>query len=108
MSTVAPTSAQALRKISHGERRTLTDLIESVVAQAQRSGSKDLSMREVQAELLRAYGRQEELSTISGRVNALVESKRLLRDKINTRRCTITGQTIQPLSVPPVQERLCY
>lgn len=105
---VAPTSAQALAKISMPERATLADLIELTIAQLMREGCKDVSAREAREELHRRYGRFEEMSTMSGRIANLIAAKRLVRDKANTRMCKITGETIAPLSVPAKQDRMFY
>lgn len=105
---VTSTSRESLGQISLPVRKSLSDQIESVVASACRAGARDMSMKEAQAALLRVYGRTVELSSISGRVNELVAAKRLVRDKLNTRPCTVTGQAIHPLSVPAEQARMFY
>jgi hypothetical protein len=108
MSGAAQTSRQAVAEISGTVRKTLGDLIESVVASAMRSGARDLSMKEIQAELRRVHGRDVEVATISARVNELVTAKRLVRDAHGHRPCRITGKTVAPLTVPLVQERMFY
>jgi len=108
MMSIADTSRESLGQISLPARKSLSDQIESVIASACRSGAKDMSMKEAQAALARVYGRTVELSSISARVNELVAAKRLVRDKLNTRPCTVTGQAIHPLSVVAEQERMFY
>ena len=108
MSGVADTSRQAVAQISNPARKTLGDLIESVVVAAMRAGAADLSMKEIQADLRRVYGRDVETASISGRVNELVAAKRLVRLDTSRRPCRITGHTIAPLSAPLVQERMWY
>jgi hypothetical protein len=105
---VADSSRASLAQISMPGRKSLLDLIESVVAQACRSGAKDLSMKEVQAALRRVHGRDVEVASISARVNELVSAGRLVRDKLHMRPCTVTGRNIEPLSAPMVQDRMFY
>lgn len=93
------TSAAALHQISNGKRKQLCELIVDVVTQAQRKGARDMSMREVQAAINEAYGRWLDVSTISGRVTLLVASGQLLRVTA-PRACTVTGATVNALSVP--------
>lgn len=108
MMQVADSSRASLDALGLKERKSISDQIVSVVAQAMRSGRKDLSMREVKAELRRVYGSDPDMSTISGRVNELVAAERLVRDKQNRRPCMVTGHLIEPVSVPAEQGRLCY
>ena len=105
MTNIAPASRQALAAISLPDRKTKADLIEDVVADAMRAGRPNVSMREVQARLLAAYGLRVDMSTISGRVNELVAAGRLVRSK-TTRPCTVTGQGIHALSKLMVQTSL--
>lgn len=108
MAGVTETSRQAVAQISNPARKSLADLIELVVVAAARAGVRDMSMKEIQSDLRRLYGREVEVASISGRVNELVSARRLVRDDINRRRCTVTGHTVAPLSAPPVQERMFY
>lgn len=105
---IADSSRQALAQISKVGQMSMLDQIESVIAQAMRNGAKDLSMKEVQLAMVRVYGRSVELSSISARVNELVSAKRVVRDKVNLRPCTVTGKAIEPLSVVAEQERMFY
>jgi hypothetical protein len=105
MTNIAPASREALASISLPHRKTKGDLIDDVVADAMRSGCRDVSMREVQARLMAAHGLRLDLSTISGRVNELVAAGRLLRSK-TTRPCTVTGQGIHALSKQMAQTSL--
>ena len=96
------TSAAALHQISNTRRKAVCDMIVSVVTQAQCKGARDMSMREVQAAINEAYGRWIDVSTISGRVTLLVASGQLLRVTA-PRPCTVTGATVNALSVPMQQ-----
>lgn len=113
-SHVADTSRQSLAAVGLGGRKTLADKIFGVVQAAQRNGAKDMSMREIQQALASSSfddaGRPlwVDVSSISGRGNELVAAERLVRDRLNTRPCRISGRLIEPLSVPARQERLCY
>lgn len=104
--TMITTSGMALRQISGYKRKSLADLIEAVVANAMRSGAKDMTMREVQQALVTKYARSVDMSSISGRVSELIEAKRMVRDKTVTRVCTVSGYTVHPLTVPPQQVRM--
>lgn len=95
----ASTSRQALRQISPPQRKTLSDQIVDVVAQAQRRGERDMSMREIQRALNAAHGRWVDVSTISARANELVAAKRLQRTT-QPRPCTVSHAQVQALSVP--------
>lgn len=108
MAGVAETSREAVAKISQPGRKSVSDLIEAVVVAAMRAGAADLSMKEIQADLRRVYGREVEVASISGRVNELVAAKRLVRLENNRRPCRVTGHTIAPLAAPMVQERMFY
>lgn len=105
---IAPTSRAALAEISLSSQMSMMDRIELVITNAMRNGAKDMSMKEVQAALERTYGLHVELSSISGRVNALVNAKRVVRDKLHPRTCSVTGRSIEPLSVAAEQERMFY
>lgn len=104
---IAASSRDALAALSITARKTMGDRIHDVVAQACRAGEKDVSMREIQLRLNQSTGVYMDMSSISARVNALVCANRLVRDKEHTRPCSVTGKQIEPLSVPPVQARLC-
>lgn len=105
MTNIARASRQALASISLPHRKTKSDLIDDVVADAMRAGCQDVSMREVQARLMAAHGLRLDLSTISGRVNELVAAGRLIRST-TTRPCTVTGQGIHALSKQMAQTTL--
>ena len=99
-------SIEAHRKMSNGRRKSKSDLIESVVVVAMRTGAADLSMREIQAGLQSRFDMRLDLSTISARVNELVTAGRLLRDKTYTRPCLVTGVGVHPVSAPLEQVRM--
>lgn len=100
------TSIEAISRLSTPKRKSKSDLIESVVVVAMRSGAADLSMREIQAGLESRFDMRLDLSTISARVNELVTAGRLLRDKTYVRPCRITGVGVHPVSAPMEQVRL--
>lgn len=106
MYAVTDTSRDAIASISLGKRKTLADEIEQAIAQRCKAGAKDVSMREVQQVLERNLGRRVEMSTISGRVNELVAAKRVVRDLLHKRTCSVTGAEIHALSVMPGQRRM--
>lgn len=100
---IADTSRTAYAQISPRGRVTTTSQIEAIVTAACRSGSKGMSMQEIQEPLEQALGRRVDLSTISARVNELVAAKRLVRDTEYTRACSKSGAMIHPLRVAPKQ-----
>lgn len=107
---IADTSRASVAQISNPLRKSMGDMIESVVAKytAPGNGHRDMTMREIKAGLATVFERDVDLSTISARVNELVAAKRLVRDAEHTRACTVTGVHVAPLSLPPEQGRLYY
>lgn len=105
LETHAHTSAQALQQISNKQHVARDAQIIAVVTQALRKGARDMSMREVQAAINEAYGEWIDTSSISGRVTLLVASGKLLRATA-PRPCTVTGKTVNALSVPMQQAPL--
>jgi hypothetical protein len=103
---VGATSRDSLHKIPKQKKQTLLDLVENVVRQAYARGVPNMSGKEIQDELQRMHGRFIEMSTLSGRIKSLIDMDRLTRDAVYTRPCRITGETISPVSAPPVQERI--
>lgn len=105
-SPVTATSRDALHDaISNGRAAVVTDAIYRVVQKAHREGIKDMSMQEIKA-ALRADGLDVDCSSISGRVKELIKSKRMVRKWDQKRACSITGASIGPLSIPPIQDRI--
>ena len=103
---VSATSKAAISSMQNERRRTMSDLVEECVANAMRCGHKDVSMREIQHDLQLRHGVMVDMCSISGRVNELVASKRLVRDKQNPRSCSLSGKLIDPLFMLPEQVRL--
>lgn len=99
------TSAASLQAVGLQGQKTQMDLVESVVRAACLHGAADISMREVQQALTRDHGVSLDLSSISGRVTALVSAKRVVRAE-ESRKCSVTGRDIKALSMPRVQGRL--
>lgn len=100
------TSAQALdamglRKMA-GQRRVVFD----IVLGAQRNGAQDVSLREIQQRYERLYGKRIDVSTVSARVHNLVAAGWLHR-RADIRACSVTGQGVHAVFVPPSQARLC-
>lgn len=105
-STVTATSRDALHDtISNGRAAVLTHAIFNVVQVAHRQGIKDMSMREIKAALLGEFPGVD-CSDISGRVRELIKAKRMVRKWDQKRPCTVTGVSIGPLSIPPIQDRI--
>lgn len=102
------TSAAALQQISMRQRQGLGDLIESAIRLNHKRGLPDVSMREVQATLEREFDRRVDMSSISGRINALIAANRIVRHEQSPRVCSITGHLIKPVSVPAQQDRFAY
>ena len=96
------TSATSLHALGLQGQKSQMDLVEAVVRAACKRGAADISMREVQQALTRDHQVNLDLSSISGRVTALVTAKRLVRAE-QSRKCTVTGRDIRALSVPMTQ-----
>lgn len=105
---IASTSRESLSKISLPERQTTTAKIEAVVITAMRNGAPDLSMREIQAAFEAQHGRRIDLCFISARINELVAAKRLDRNKMITRPCSLSNSPIHPITAPAQQQRMFY
>lgn len=99
------TSGQALRAVGQRKEGSQMARIEAVVLGVCRNGRKDISMREIQAELRRVHSVDMEMSSISARVNKLVSAKRLVRCGY-ARQCSVSGVDIHPLAAPVFQARL--
>lgn len=100
------TSRQALSSMSLHRRKLLLDEVAISIAQLQRAGHKDVSMREIQRHMEVHMGRRVDVSSISGRVNELEAAKRVHRDRAYTRPCSITGKGVHPLTVTAEQQRM--
>lgn len=106
MAGVADTSRDALFEISNGRRAQVTEAIYRAVELAGMRGGRDgCSMREIKAAILQANSLDVDMSTISGRVAELVKVKRLRR-QAKKRLCRVTGQSIGPLEVVPLVDRI--
>lgn len=106
MTGVTETSREALTQIKEGRRAQVTEAIYRAVEMVGIHGGRDgCSMREIKAAILKADGLDVDMSTISGRVVELVNVKRLRR-QAKKRLCRVTGQSIGPLEVVPLVDRI--
>ena len=106
--TVQTTSREALAAMSLPGRKLQADDVLLVVTLACRAGVKDLSLREIKKLYVTRFGRDIDVSTVSGRVNGLVAAKRLLRLPESRRLCTQSGASVLPVTVPATQARMFY
>lgn len=102
----AYTSAAALNDLGLRGQKHQADAVLDIVVAAVRNGAKDLSLREIAKRWELAHGRQIDVGTVSARVTNLVDQHRLVRIKEDARACTISGKTVQPVTVPAQQARM--
>lgn len=111
MSAASPseisTSAQALAQVGLQGQKHQADAVLDICIAAHRNGVKDLSLREIAKRYEWIHSRSIDVGTVSARVSNLVAAKRLVRVEGSARACSISGKTVQPVSVPMAQERLC-
>lgn len=105
MSTL-DTSATARRAITGREMAQKQREIYDIVVGCQRNGQPDMSLTEIRDTFERLHGRRIDLNRVSSRVSELVSAGRLVR-ATGTRPCSITSRSVEPVSVPPQQGRLC-
>ncbi len=105
MSTL-DTSATARRAITNREMAHKQREIYEIVLGCQRNGQPDMSLTEIRDTFERIHSRRIDLNRVSSRVSELVNAGRLVR-ATGMRSCSITGRSVEPVSVPPVQARLC-
>ena len=67
---------------------------------------KDLSLREIAKRYELIHSRTIDVGTVSARVSNLIAAKRLVRVEGSARACSISGKTVQPVSVPAQQARM--
>lgn len=102
----AGTSAQALAEVGLRGQKMQADAVLDIVIAAARHGAKDLSLREIAKRWELVHGRSIDVGTVSARVTNLVAQHRLVRVPGAARACSISGKTVQPVSVPVQQARM--
>lgn len=100
------TSGQALQDLGMGVQKHQADRVLDIVIAAKRNGIKDLSLREIAERWHMVHGKPIDVGTVSARVTSLVAAKRLVRVIYDARPCTVSGKTVQPVSVPTTQARM--
>ena len=100
------TSGQALQDLGTGAQKHQEDRVLDIVIAAKRNGIKDLSLREIAQRWHMVHGQPIDVGTVSARVTSLVAAKRLVRVIYDARACTVSGKTVQPVSVPVRQAGL--
>lgn len=98
------TSAQAFHALRMPDLKQLQDKIHDICLAAQRNGYDDLTRKEIQARYELLYSARIDASTVSSRVHNLIVAGRLERTAV--RRCTVTGNEVEPVRVPMKQARL--
>ena len=109
MTAATPTrvsSAQSLNQLGVRGQKLQADAVLDICIAAQRNGAKDMSLREIAKRWELVHGRQIDVGTVSARVSNLIDQRRLVRVAGDSRACTISGKTVQPVSVPMTQERM--
>lgn len=104
ISNVSKTSRDALAAIS-GEKNTQGDKVFAVISKACATGRKDLSLREIKHLYQETFSRDIDVSTVAARVNALVKAERLAHAPA-PRACSLSGRSVLPVRVAPVQAAL--
>jgi hypothetical protein len=95
---VQDTSIDAFYSIV-GKSKSQADRLCAIVLSFCAGGSgADLSMQEIKKIHQQLHG-DIELSTVSARINSLITAKRLAR-RSTTRKCSVTGVLIHPVSAP--------
>lgn len=100
------TSAQALHGIGLRTQKQQADKVLDIVIAAQRNGAKDLSLREIAKRWELVHGVTIDVGTVSARVCNLIDQHRLVRIKENSRPCSVSGKTVQPVCAPEKQARM--
>lgn len=100
------TSAQALNDVGLRGQKQQSDKVLDIVIAAQRSGAKDLSLREIAKRWELVHGVSIDVGTVSARVCNLISQHRLVRIESNARACSISGKTVQPVCAPEKQARM--
>jgi hypothetical protein len=104
--TVASTSRESISEFSGRDRKHQIDVIFDVVAAACRNGAQDISLQEIAYTYELVHGKRIDVGTVSGRVNALVTAKRLVRLPCSERRCTRSNKMVHPVTVAAQQARM--
>jgi len=94
------TSAQGLASVGLSGQKNQADEVLDICTAAQRNGTKNLSLREIAKRWELLHGTRIDVGTVSARVSNLVSASRLVRVLADARPCTISGKTVQPVSVP--------
>ena len=101
---VQESSILAFHSLPNTQKKSVADLIFQAIEQNSDRGGNGMSMAEIQR-VLRVSGSHIEKSTISARINEMVACNRLYRADY-LRRCSISGKSIHPVSLPLGQMRL--
>ena len=99
------TSIEAFHSLPNSHVKTQADRIYDVVAAHCARSGRDASLNEIKLLYRAQFGKDIELSTTSARVNALVAAGRLIRKEV-ARKCSLTGKSIKPISLPICQFRM--
>ena len=105
ISNVSKTSREALASVCKEGKNTQGDDVLSVISNAHVAGRKDLSLREIKHLYQDRFSRDIDVSTVAARVNALVKTEHLVRAAVS-RPCSLSGKSVMPVRVAPVQARL--
>jgi len=88
------------------EAKAQADRIEALLANHQRGGGKDMTVREVCAAYERVYGEPMFPNHAEGRLGNLEAAKRVECDRENRRPCSVTGVTVKVYRVAVKQVEL--
>lgn len=102
ISNIAKTSREALASLSKPGKNTQGDDVYQVISKACAAGVKDLSLREIKHLYQDTFSRDIDVSTVSARVNALVNKGRLVHAP-ESRLCRWSTRSVLPVSLAPTQ-----
>jgi hypothetical protein len=88
------------------QAKAQADRVESLLANHQRDGGKDMTVREVCEAYLRVYGDPMFPNHAEGRLGNLEAAKRVVCDRENKRQCRVTGVTVKVYRVVEKQVEL--
>ena len=96
----AATDTQRVKRYTTGplalsDAKAQADRIEALLANHQRGGGQDMTVREVCAAYERVYGEPMFPNHAEGRLGNLEAAKRVECDRENRRPCSVTGVTVK-------------
>lgn len=106
------TDTQTVKRYTTGplplaEAKKQADRVEALIAAHQRAGGVDMTNVEMCEAYQRVYGEVLYPHHGMARLNNLEAANRVVCDRVDKRRCSVTGHQVQTYTVPMMQVRLC-